>query len=109
MDLVLLERRGAVGVVTLNRPEKLNALNRELVRQLGEALSALDDDESIGAIVLTGAGERAFSAGGDMREQVAALDQQRAPPPPPPPPRGGGGFFSPQRGGKPGPGAPPAP
>ena len=75
MDLVLVERRGAVGLVTLNRPEKLNALNRELVRQLGQVLAELEADESIGAIVLTGAGERAFSAGGDMREQVSALER----------------------------------
>jgi enoyl-CoA hydratase len=74
VDPVLVERRGAVGVVTLNRPEKLNALNRELVQQMREALSNLDADEAIGAIVLTGAGERAFSAGGDMREQVDRLD-----------------------------------
>jgi enoyl-CoA hydratase len=81
MDLVLVERRGAVGLVTLNRPEKLNALNRELVKQLGQAVAELDADESIGAIVLTGAGDRAFSAGGDMREQVERLDQGGAAPP----------------------------
>ena len=74
MDPVLVERRGGVGLVTLNRPEKLNALNRELVQQLRAALTDLDADDAIGAIVLTGAGERAFSAGGDMREQVSALD-----------------------------------
>ena len=80
MDPVLVERRGAVGLVTLNRPEKLNALNRELVQQLRAALTDLDADEAIGAIVLTGAGERAFSAGGDMREQVERLDQREAAP-----------------------------
>jgi enoyl-CoA hydratase len=80
MDPVLTDRRGAVGLVTLNRPEKLNALNRELVQRLREALTDLDADEAIGAIVLTGAGERAFSAGGDMREQVERLDQREAPP-----------------------------
>ena len=80
MDSVLVERRGAVGLVTLNRPEKLNALNRELVQQLRAALTDLDADEAIGAIVLTGAGDRAFSAGGDMREQVERLDQREAAP-----------------------------
>ena len=75
-----VERRGGVGLVRLNRPDKLNALNRELVRQLGDALAELDADEAIGAIVLTGAGERAFSAGGDMREQVSHLDAQAPPP-----------------------------
>jgi enoyl-CoA hydratase len=66
--------------VTLNRPEKLNALNTELVTALEAALHDLDADDEIGAIVLTGAGERAFSAGGDMAEQVAALDGQSGPP-----------------------------
>jgi enoyl-CoA hydratase len=76
-----MERRGGVGVLTLNRPEKLNALSSELVQQLAAGLAELDGDESIAAIVLTGAGDRAFSAGGDMRERVATLDG--APPPGP--------------------------
>jgi enoyl-CoA hydratase len=71
---VLVERRGDVGVVTLNRPEKLNALNSPLIDDLEQALAALDADDQIGAIVITGAGERAFSAGGDMAETVAAMD-----------------------------------
>ena len=78
MAPILVERRGRVGLVTLNRPEKLNALNSELVNQLERALQQLDSDDEIGAIVITGAGERAFSAGGDMAEQVAALDAARA-------------------------------
>jgi enoyl-CoA hydratase/carnithine racemase len=75
---ILVERRGRVGLVTLNRPEKLNALNSALVTQLELALQQLDADDEIGAIVITGAGERAFSAGGDMAEQVAALDASTA-------------------------------
>lgn len=77
MEPILVERRGRVGLVTLNRPEKLNALNSALVNQLEQALQTLDGDDEIGAIVITGAGERAFSAGGDMAEQVAALDESR--------------------------------
>ena len=75
MDPILVERRGRVGLVTLNRPDKLNALSSELVNQLERALQALDADDDVGAIVITGAGDRAFSAGGDMAEQVAALEQ----------------------------------
>ena len=75
---VLLARQGAVGIVTMNRPEKLNALNSAMVAQLEQAITQLDADESIGVIVITGAGDRAFSAGGDMAEQVAALEQERA-------------------------------
>src|ERR1700738_1696136 len=74
MEPILLERHGRVGLVTLNRPEKLNAFNSQLVDRLEQALQQLDADEDIGAIVITGAGERAFSAGGDMAEQIAALD-----------------------------------
>jgi enoyl-CoA hydratase/carnithine racemase len=72
---ILVERRGRVGIVTMNRPEKLNALNSALVNQLDAALHELEVDPKIGAIVLTGAGERAFSAGGDMAEQIAALNK----------------------------------
>jgi enoyl-CoA hydratase len=80
MPAVLIERRNGVGLVTLNRPEKLNALNSELVEHLVGALQELDADEAIGAIVLTGAGERAFSAGGDMTEQLTALATARTAP-----------------------------
>jgi enoyl-CoA hydratase/carnithine racemase len=73
MPPILVERRGRVGLVVLNRPEKLNALNSELVDQLEVAIQALDVDEDVGAVVITGAGPRAFSAGGDMAEQIAAL------------------------------------
>src|ERR1700716_909559 len=76
MEPILVERHGRVGLVTLNRPEKLNALNSALVNQLELALRELNADDDIGAIVVTGAGERAFSAGGDMAEQVAALNSQ---------------------------------
>ncbi len=74
---VLLDRRGAVAIVTLNRPDKLNALNSALVSQLEQVITALDADETVHAVVLTGAGERAFSSGGDMAEQVSALEQER--------------------------------
>jgi enoyl-CoA hydratase/carnithine racemase len=76
---VLVGRRGRVGIVTLNRPAKLNALNAQLVEELGQALQVLDADDEIGAIVITGAGDRAFSAGGDMAEQVARLEGRVAP------------------------------
>ena len=66
--LVLVERRGPVGLATLNRPEKHNAMNSALTRELVAAIDAFTADEGIAVIVLTGAGERAFSAGGDMTE-----------------------------------------
>lgn len=62
---VLTETRGRVGLITLNRPKALNALNDALMDQLGQALLAFDADENIGAIVLTGS-EKAFAAGADI-------------------------------------------
>lgn len=63
--LVLTEVQGRVGVITLNRPRQLNALNDTLMDQLGAALLAFDADEDIGAIVITGS-PRAFAAGADI-------------------------------------------
>lgn len=62
---LLIEVRGRVGLVTLNRPKALNALNDELMNELGDALLAFDVDDDIGAIVLTGS-EKAFAAGADI-------------------------------------------
>jgi enoyl-CoA hydratase len=67
---ILCERRGAVGIVTLNRPAALNALNAALVSELAEALDEFEEDPGIGAIVLTG-NEKAFAAGADVKEMVA--------------------------------------
>ncbi|MWL88537.1 MULTISPECIES: enoyl-CoA hydratase [unclassified Cupriavidus] len=62
---ILVETRGRVGLVTLNRPKALNALNDALMDELGAALVAFDADEAIGCIVITGS-ERAFAAGADI-------------------------------------------
>lgn len=67
-DLILIEQRGPVALLTLNRPEKLNALNYALIDCLLAALSRIEVDETIRALILTGAGARAFSAGGDIPE-----------------------------------------
>ncbi len=67
MSVLLLEDRGAVRILTLNRPEKRNALNSELTRQLLEALCAADKDEAVGSVVLAGAGQ-GFCAGADLSE-----------------------------------------
>lgn len=66
-DLVLTEDRGAVRIVTLNRPEKMNALNTTLTQGILDALLAADDAPAVHAVVLTGAG-RAFCAGADLGE-----------------------------------------
>jgi len=64
---ILVDTRGAVGLITLNRPQALNALCDALVRELGQALDAFEADDAIGAIVLTGS-DKAFAAGADIKE-----------------------------------------
>lgn len=71
---ILTERRGRVGVITLHRPERLNALNYDVTGELKDAILAFDADPEIGAIVLTGAG-RAFSAGWDVKSWGRSIDE----------------------------------
>jgi enoyl-CoA hydratase len=68
---ILAAVEDGVAIITLNRPEKLNAMNRKLNRELLAAVKAAEADDAIGCIVITGAGERAFSAGGDIHEQLS--------------------------------------
>lgn len=65
---ILLERRGRVALITINRPDKLNALNIKTREELANALDQLRADEGIRVVVLTGAGEKAFVAGADINE-----------------------------------------
>ena len=64
---ILFDRRGAAGLVTLNRPQALNAVTHEMVRKLAQMLAAWADDHAVTRVVVSAAGERAFSAGGDLR------------------------------------------
>jgi enoyl-CoA hydratase len=64
---ILTEKKGRVGLITLDRPAALNALNEQLIRELNQALDAYEADEDIGAIVITGS-EKAFAAGADIKE-----------------------------------------
>jgi enoyl-CoA hydratase len=66
-DEILFDRRGAAGIVTLNRPAALNAVTHGMVRALRAQLEVWRDDAAVSRIVITAAGERAFSAGGDLR------------------------------------------
>src|ERR1051326_5391473 len=65
---ILVEVEDGVGIVTLNRPDKLNAMNRRLSTELHDSVKRFEADDAVGCIVITGAG-RAFSAGGDIHEQ----------------------------------------
>jgi enoyl-CoA hydratase len=66
---ILVDIEDGVGTITLNRPDKLNAMNRLLSSELHAAVKSLEADAAVGCIVVTGAGDRAFSAGGDIHEQ----------------------------------------
>jgi enoyl-CoA hydratase/carnithine racemase len=66
---ILVENVNGVGILTLNRPEVLNALNHKLSSELHDGVKTMNADDSIGCIVITGVGQRAFSAGGDIHEQ----------------------------------------
>jgi enoyl-CoA hydratase/carnithine racemase len=79
-DGVLVARDGPVATVTLNKPERLNALDKGMWRALGEIFRDLDRDESLRCVVLRGAGDRAFAAGADIAEfatERANVEQAR--------------------------------
>jgi enoyl-CoA hydratase len=68
-EMILTETRGRVGLVTINRPKAMNALNNQLMRELMDALDTFDKDDNIGAMVITG-NEKAFAAGADIKEMA---------------------------------------
>jgi enoyl-CoA hydratase len=77
-DDILFDRRGAAGIVTLNRPKALNALTRAMVQAFAEQLAAWAEDGAVTRVVVTAAGERAFCAGGDIRDLYALGRSGRA-------------------------------
>jgi enoyl-CoA hydratase len=72
-DAVVLDTKDGIALLTLNRPERLNALNYDLIDRMIAALDAIEIDGGIGAVILTGAGERAFSAGADIHEFTTSV------------------------------------
>ena len=72
-DLINYEKKGAIALLTINRPEKLNALNYAANDRILDLLDAIETDSSMRAVVLTGAGDRAFSAGGDIHEFTESI------------------------------------
>jgi enoyl-CoA hydratase len=79
---VLCDREGPVAIVRLNRPEKHNAVNRELATALAETFEQLEEDDSVLVTIITGAGDRAFCAGADMNERSESLESRDADSPP---------------------------
>ena len=68
-EYILVEKENGAAILTLNRPEVLNAMNRQLTSELQDAVREMNADDEVGCIVITGSGLRAFSAGGDIHEQ----------------------------------------
>ena len=74
---ILYEVADARATITINRPDRLNAFRSQTIRELAEAFEAAADDEAVGVIVFTGAGERAFCVGGDVREPTRTMGEKR--------------------------------
>ena len=68
MENILIEKQDAIAIVTINRPTKLNALNKATIQELHDGFKSLNQDKSIKAIIVTGSGEKAFVAGADISE-----------------------------------------
>lgn len=77
-DYILSERQDGVALITLNRPDKLNALSFPLMEELDDALCGCETDDAIKAVILTGAGDRAFSAGADIHEMAGLSAEELA-------------------------------
>lgn len=74
---LLIEQSEGIAILTINRPQSLNALNFEVITELGCALKGLEDDPTVKVVIMTGAGEKAFVAGGDIKV-LAAFDSCQA-------------------------------
>ncbi|HET9229036.1 MAG TPA: enoyl-CoA hydratase-related protein [Thermoanaerobaculia bacterium] len=79
-ETILVEKEGRVAILTVNRPDKLNALNQQVRDETLEALAQIEKDDSIGVVVITGAGEKSFIAGADIGEFAGRtpFDQREA-------------------------------
>lgn len=65
---ILTERKGQIEIITINRPNQMNALNKETIQELHNALSSANEDNHVGVVILTGSGDKAFVAGADIKE-----------------------------------------
>ena len=77
---ILIEKDEGVGIITLNRPKVLNALSRDLYREVDTAVGEMEADDEVHALIFTGAGERAFSAGADIHEMARLAEGSDLPP-----------------------------
>jgi len=77
-EFILTERLDGAALITLNRPDKLNALSFPLMSELDQALTEYESDDGVKAVILTGAGDRAFSAGADIHEMAGLSSEELA-------------------------------
>ena len=82
-QILVVEKSEGVGTIRLNRPDVLNALSRDLYSQLDDAITDMEADDEVMAVIFTGTGERAFSAGADIHEMARLAEDPNAPPPDP--------------------------
>ncbi|CAM3653260.1 enoyl-CoA hydratase-related protein [Mesobacillus zeae] len=76
MNNIVYEQRGHIGVVTLNRPDSLNAFNYETLSELQQAVEKIRTDREVRAVIFTGMGEKAFSVGADLKERKTLSDEE---------------------------------
>ncbi len=76
---IQVEKRDEVAIVRINRPEKLNAMNADVIKEIGGVLDQLESDDSVKAVIITGAGEKAFSAGADIEymSKISAVEAEQ--------------------------------
>ena len=79
MSQILIEQKDGIAIVTLNRPEKRNALSPEMLVRLAAFWKEIADDHAVRVVVVTGAGDQAFSSGGDMGSLIPLMMRTRAP------------------------------
>ncbi len=72
-ETILYEKRNGIGYLTINRPEKLNALNQKVIAELDECFGGIQSDDEVRVVILTGMGEKAFVAGADIGELAALI------------------------------------
>ena len=79
MQYIKLDREDAIAIVTINRPEKLNAMNIDVITELGSVMDDLDKDDDVRCVIITGSGEKAFSAGADIEymSKITPLEAER--------------------------------
>ena len=88
-EATIYEKKDHLAILTLNRPEAMNAMNAAMRKEMGDAFVDFRDDNDAWVLVITGAGNRAFSAGMDLREMAARLAGGGGPPPGPRPEQSG--------------------